>query len=97
VRIAAEKQRSWRRLSAVLLHILAQPRRTAAPIFDTRPDLWKALDQLSDAKRTALILAEVEGFTCEEIAVMLSIPVGTVWTRLHHARHELRTLCGGGR
>jgi RNA polymerase sigma factor (sigma-70 family) len=95
VRIAAEKRRSLRRLSAALLDLLAQPRRPASRISDTRPDLWKALDQLSNAKRTVLILAEVEGFTCDEVAVMLSIPVGTVWTRLHHARRELRAICGG--
>ena len=37
-----------------------------------------------------LLLAEVEGFTCEEIAAMLAVPVGTVWTRLHHARRQMR-------
>jgi len=41
-----------------------------------------------------LLLAEVEGFSCPEIAEMLDIPVGTVWTRLHHARRELRTTWG---
>jgi RNA polymerase sigma-70 factor (ECF subfamily) len=52
--------------------------------------LGKALERLSDAKRMALILSEVEGMSAEEIAATLNVPVGTVWTRLHHARVELR-------
>ena len=36
-----------------------------------------------------MLMAEVEGLTCEEIARALAIPVGTVWTRLHAARREL--------
>jgi len=54
-----------------------------------------ALGRLSEAKRVALCLAEVEGLTADEIAHALGIPVGTVWTRLHHARRELRTLMRG--
>jgi RNA polymerase sigma-70 factor (ECF subfamily) len=52
--------------------------------------LGKALERLSDSKRVALILSEVEGLGAEEIAVALHVPIGTVWTRLHHARLELR-------
>jgi RNA polymerase sigma-70 factor (ECF subfamily) len=39
-----------------------------------------------------LLLAEVENMSCHEIAQALEIPVGTVWTRLHHARKELSQL-----
>jgi len=49
-----------------------------------------ALNCLSDAKRMVLCLAEVESLSCDEIASALGVPVGTVWTRLHHARRELR-------
>lgn len=51
-----------------------------------------ALDRMSERKRVVLLLAEVEGFSGEEIAAALGVPVGTVWTRLHHARSELRRL-----
>ena len=43
----------------------------------------------------ALLLAEVEGMSGPEIAEALAIPVGTVWTRLHAARRELRALLEG--
>ena len=56
-----------------------------------RNDVARALETLSEAKRVVVVLSEVEGFSCQEIADMMEIPVGTVWTRLHHARNELRT------
>ena len=51
-----------------------------------------ALQKLSEPKRLVLLLAESEGLTSEDIASALHIPVGTVWTRLHHARRDLRRL-----
>jgi RNA polymerase sigma factor (sigma-70 family) len=51
-----------------------------------------ALEQLTEPKRVVLLLAENEGLSSEEIATALQIPVGTVWTRLHHARRDLRRL-----
>ncbi len=53
-------------------------------------DVARALSALSEKKRVVLLLAELEEMSCEEIARALHIPVGTVWTRLHHARRELR-------
>lgn len=49
-----------------------------------------ALARLSPAKRVTLMMADVEGLSGNEIAQALDIPVGTVWTRLHHARTDLR-------
>jgi RNA polymerase sigma-70 factor (ECF subfamily) len=51
--------------------------------------LDRRLDRMSAGKRIVLVMAEVEGLTCPEIADALDIPIGTVWTRLHHARREL--------
>jgi len=48
-----------------------------------------ALEAMSFDKRVVVLLFEVEGLSGEEIAANLSIPVGTVWTRLHAARKEL--------
>jgi RNA polymerase sigma factor (sigma-70 family) len=49
-----------------------------------------ALAKLSDEKRIVVILAEVEGLTNEEVARIVGIPLGTVFTRLHHARRALK-------
>jgi RNA polymerase sigma-70 factor (ECF subfamily) len=56
--------------------------------------LSSALQKLSEPKRIVLLLAETEGLSSEDIATALQIPVGTVWTRLHHARRDLRRMLG---
>jgi RNA polymerase sigma factor (sigma-70 family) len=58
--------------------------------FQERTDIGRALLAISEAKRVTFLMAEVEGLTCPEIAAALQIPIGTVWTRLHAARRELR-------
>jgi len=50
----------------------------------------RALDALSDKKREAFVLVTLEGASGEEAAAALGVPLNTVWTRLHHAREELR-------
>ena len=64
------------------------------PALQARGEVERALARLSDAKRVAILLAKVEGLSCDEIAEALQIPVGTVWTRLHAARRELRAALG---
>lgn len=54
----------------------------------------RALSRLSEDKRITLLLVEREGLTGPEAAKALDIPVNTVWTRLHHARAELRRALG---
>jgi RNA polymerase sigma factor (sigma-70 family) len=55
----------------------------------------RALARLSHAKRVVVLMAEVEDIPAEDIALALGIPVGTVWTRLHAARRELRAALAG--
>ena len=50
----------------------------------------RALDALSAEHRTVLLLAVVEGFTCREMADILSLPLGTVMSRLGRGRQALR-------
>jgi RNA polymerase sigma-70 factor, ECF subfamily len=50
----------------------------------------RALETLSEEHRGVLLLAVVEGFTCREVAAILSVPIGTVMSRLNRARHALR-------
>lgn len=50
----------------------------------------RALAELSSDHRSVILLAVVEGFTCREIGEILSVPVGTVMSRLGRARQALR-------
>jgi RNA polymerase sigma factor (sigma-70 family) len=97
VRVVQERRRSLRRLTRAMRALTSQ-KQIATPAMSgpRRRDLERCLAQLSLAKRSVVLLAEVEGFSCPEIAEMLNIPVGTVWTRLHHARRELRDAWGEG-
>jgi RNA polymerase sigma-70 factor, ECF subfamily len=54
-----------------------------------------ALDQLGEEYRTTIVLKEMEGLSYEEIADLLEIPIGTVRSRLHRARTELRERLAG--
>jgi RNA polymerase sigma-70 factor (ECF subfamily) len=49
-----------------------------------------ALDELAEDYRTALVLREIEELSYEEIAHIVGCPVGTVRSRIHRARMELR-------
>ena len=49
-----------------------------------------ALATLSDEHRTILVLREMEGFSYQQIAETLNIPIGTVMSRLARARGLLR-------
>ena len=51
--------------------------------------LYRALDQLPDAYRTALILYEIDGLSGEEVAELVGISLGTLWVRLHRGRAKL--------
>ena len=52
-------------------------------------DISKAMAELPEDFRTVIILNDIEGFTYEEIADFVDIPVGTVRSRLHRARKML--------
>ena len=60
------------------------------------PALKEALQQLREDFRVTVYLADVEGFTYQEIATIMGIPVGTVMSRLHRARGRLRALLRDG-
>jgi RNA polymerase sigma factor (sigma-70 family) len=49
-----------------------------------------ALNGLPVDFRTVIILCDIEGFTYEEMAKILDIPIGTVRSRLHRARNLLK-------
>ena len=56
--------------------------------------LLDALAQLPDRQRLAVVLFDAEGYAHAEIADILGIPVGTVRSDVHRARHSLRAALG---
>jgi RNA polymerase sigma-70 factor (ECF subfamily) len=53
--------------------------------------LWQAIRTLDEKHRIPVILRYYHGLPVAEIAEMLGVPVGTVHSRLNHARERLRT------
>jgi RNA polymerase sigma-70 factor (ECF subfamily) len=73
------------------------------PVASTHPDpsvlaersealehLWREMGRLSAEHREILTLREIEELTYQEISEILGIPIGTVMSRLHAARAQLR-------
>lgn len=53
-------------------------------------EVTRAINQLPIDFRTVILLCDIEEFTYEEIAKILDVPIGTVRSRLHRARNELK-------
>jgi RNA polymerase sigma-70 factor (ECF subfamily) len=96
-KLVADVRRKTAR-SAKLLHSVSQDVPIASPTTPEREAtnaealrrVHAALERLSPEKRIVVLLVEGEGFTGQEAAEALGIPIGTVWTRLHNAREALR-------
>ena len=52
--------------------------------------LHRAIGELPEERRVVVVLRDVEGLAYEEIAEVLELPVGTVRSRLHRARLDLK-------
>ncbi len=56
---------------------------------ELQQQVWEALRQLEDKDRDIILLKDFEDFSYKEISEALGIPVGTVMSRLFHARKKL--------
>ena len=54
-------------------------------------EIRRAVERLSEKHRQVIVLREFEGLAYKEIADILEISVGTVMSRLHHARQNLQS------
>lgn len=60
-------------------------------------DVARALAEVPEVFRTAVLLRDVQEFSYDEIAAILGVPIGTVMSRIHRGRAILRkTLTGRG-
>lgn len=58
--------------------------------FNLTDEVANALKRLDDEFKLVIVLADIEGFTYQEIAEILEIPIGTVRSRLSRARKKLQ-------
>ncbi len=78
-----------------LASLLADPHRSPlehAEQAELRAHLEAALRELPDCFRTVVILREIDGFSYDEVAEIVSANLGTVKSRLTRGRHMLRVL-----
>lgn len=65
--------------------------------LERRRLLERALGRLSLEQRAIFVLFELEGRPCQEIAELIGVPLGTVYSRLHKARNDVtRSLSKAG-
>ena len=59
---------------------------------DLQRQVWRAISELDHAHREIIVLRDYHDLSYREIAAVLSIPQGTVMSRLHTARRKLREI-----
>jgi RNA polymerase sigma-70 factor (ECF subfamily) len=86
--IADWQQAAWQR------HTSTGDRSAEIQVLEGLPDdeIVEAIEALPDGQRMVVYYADVCGYRYREIADIVGSPIGTVMSRLHHARRRLRIL-----
>ncbi|GAB3206604.1 sigma-70 family RNA polymerase sigma factor [Marinactinospora thermotolerans] len=85
--------KDWQ-LAAADAHASTGSRSAEAEVLDHLPDssIRQALARLPEDFRLVVYLIDIEGFSYKEVAERMNTPLGTVMSRLHRARRQLRGL-----
>src|SRR5262249_12821734 len=90
--LVRRRRRSLRRwadmviaFAARLTWVVERTPEDAASTTEQLERFERVLDGLTEDKRLTFLMVEREGMPGDEVARALGIPIGTVWTRLHHA------------
>jgi RNA polymerase sigma-70 factor, ECF subfamily len=96
--VAAHRRRAWFRREAPTADVpepeptSSNDPHTALAKRQAEALLERVLGEMDLEKRAILVMFEIDELPCEEIADILDVPVGTVWSRLYAARKQFQRI-----
>jgi RNA polymerase sigma-70 factor (ECF subfamily) len=86
----ARRRRGVREIPSTRIAAVDRLRATSSPVEVDAATLDSAMRRLSVEQRSILVLHHLDGQPVDALAAILEIPIGTVKSRLHTARHALQ-------